>query len=165
MLEISINIDTGAGFARLQKLFEDKTPFYRDISATLKAASNRAFRDHVDPVTGEAWEELSPVTVARRGSSKRILTVTQALDNSVEPGYNNDSAWISSNSAYATTHYFGALKGSFGYKSGGTTKRGKPGKVRLLPWGDIPARPFMGLGQEDKDDILDFISTRIKSIV
>ena len=48
-------------------------------------------------------------------------------------------------------HQFGAEKGAFG-----ATSRGTP-----IPWGDIPARPFLGLSADDRDGvrdrILDFI--------
>jgi|WetSurMetagenome_2_1015567.scaffolds.fasta_scaffold169383_1 phage gpG-like protein len=43
----------------------------------------------------------------------------------------------------------------FGLKQGksGSTKRGSP-----IPWGDIPARPFLGISDQDRVDILDAIS-------
>jgi phage gpG-like protein len=43
----------------------------------------------------------------------------------------------------------------FGQKQGesGSTKRGSP-----IPWGDIPARPFLGISDQDRIDIIDTIS-------
>ena len=44
---------------------------------------------------------------------------------------------------YAGTQQFGAEEGSFGSASGG----------RPIPWGDIPAREFLGLSDADGDEI------------
>lgn len=44
---------------------------------------------------------------------------------------------------YAGSQQFGAAKGSFG-----NTKRGSP-----IPWGDIPAREFLGLSDEDRHEV------------
>ena len=52
-------------------------------------------------------------------------------------------AIVGYNLIYATTHQFGAEKGAFG-----TTSRGGP-----IPWGDIPARPFLGISDDDRRDI------------
>lgn len=159
MLQINITIEAGAGFAKLQRLLEDLTPFYRGIAESLKAASDRAFSEQVDPVTGASWEALSPVTIKRRrGGAKHILIVNNNLQDSVQPGYSSDGAWISTNMVYAKTQFFGAKKGDFGYSIGGHFRRVTP-----IPWGDIPARPFMGLGDEEEQDILDMIANRIKS--
>ncbi len=54
---------------------------------------------------------------------------------------------IGSPSIYAGTHQFGAAKGAFG-----STSKGAP-----IPWGDIPARPFLGLSDADEADIRDLI--------
>ena len=160
MIEINLDVEIGQGLSRLQNLFDDMTPFYQNISEILKEASRRAFRDQADPSSGASWAPLSPVTVKRRGSSKPILKVTGDMEASVWPGFNGYSAWISSNIVYAKTQFFGAKKGAFGYSIGGHFRRVTP-----IPWGDIPARRFMGLGQEDKDEIVDFIKNKIKQAV
>ena len=48
---------------------------------------------------------------------------------------------------YAGTHQFGAEKGSFG-----STAKGTP-----IPFGDIPARPFLGLSDADGDELTDIL--------
>lgn len=50
---------------------------------------------------------------------------------------------IGSPMEYAAVQQFGAKKGSFG-----ATRRGAP-----IPWGDIPARPFLGVSNEDWGEI------------
>ena len=51
-------------------------------------------------------------------------------------------------STYAGTHQFGAKKGQYG-----STSRGQP-----IPWGDIPAREFLGLSDDDESEIVDIVS-------
>lgn len=46
---------------------------------------------------------------------------------------------------YAATMQFGASKGAFG-----RTKVNGP-----IPWGDIPARPYLGISAEDETNLLD----------
>lgn len=49
---------------------------------------------------------------------------------------------------YAAAQQFGMKKGY-----AGANKRGSP-----IPWGDIPARPFLGISDHDRGMILDEIS-------
>ena len=55
---------------------------------------------------------------------------------------------VGSPSIYAGTHQFGAEKGAFG-----ATSRGDP-----IPWGNIPARPFLGLSGDDETEIGNLIT-------
>lgn len=49
---------------------------------------------------------------------------------------------------YAGTHQFGAQKGSYG-----STSKGQP-----IPFGDIPAREFLGLSYADREEIESTVS-------
>lgn len=64
------------------------------------------------------------------------LTDTGALRNSLSELYDNDTALVGTNMVYAAIHHFGGMAG-------------RNRKVR------IPARPFMTLTNEDKQDLLD----------
>ena len=59
-----------------------------------------------------------------------------------------DQVTLSTNVEYAVVQQFGAKQGAFG-----RDKRNHP-----LPWGDIPARPFLGFSDRDKADILAILS-------
>lgn len=52
---------------------------------------------------------------------------------------------------YAATQQFGAKKGEFR-----STKNGAP-----VPWGDIPARPFLGISADDEDKIIEIIQSHL----
>ena len=156
MIEIEINIkDLDDSLTRLIKLGRDLTPINRGIAGILADIPERAFADQAEPATGEAWAALSPVTVARRGSATPILQVSGQLAGSLQSEYGRDFARVSTNKIYATTMFFGAKKGEFG-----KTKRGAP-----IPWGDIPGRRFMGLGEQDEADLMDFVRDAVEAVL
>ena len=55
----------------------------------------------------------------------------------------------------ATTHQFGAKQGTFG-----RTTRGGP-----IPWGNIPARPFLGPSDDLNQDILEAIHLHMATVL
>ena len=55
---------------------------------------------------------------------------------------------VGSSLEYAAVQQFGARRGEFG-----RTRRGAP-----IPWGDIPARPFLGVSRVDRVEILDILA-------
>ncbi len=125
------------------------------IAAQMESAAERAFDEEADPATGEPWADLSEVTKARRAADGKwpgsILQVQGQLAASIESDYGKDFAQVGSNKVYAPVMFFGAEKGAFG-----KNKRGGP-----IPWGDIPARPFLGLNADDEADILSILETEI----
>jgi len=50
---------------------------------------------------------------------------------------------------------FGAKKGQFG-----KTRRGAP-----IPWGNIPARPFLGVSVSDRSDILAILAEHLRKAI
>jgi len=131
---------------RLVRRVDDPAPAMERIAGVLEEATARAFATESDPETGVAWDPLSEVTLAlrpyRQGGA--LLQDAGTLRGSISTDYGQDFAQIGTNVPYAPTHQFGAQQGEFG-----TTSRGGP-----IPWGDIPARPFLGIGPEDERDIL-----------
>jgi phage virion morphogenesis protein len=59
---------------------------------------------------------------------------------------------IGSNEPYAAVQQFGAAQGEFGRNS-----RNAP-----IPWGNIPARPFMGISTGDETGILDILNSELQ---
>lgn len=131
---------------RLVNRVEDPAPAMKRIAGVLEEATARAFATESGPATGVAWDPLSEVTLAlrpyRQGGD--LLQDSGRLRSSIDTDYGRDFAQIGTNVVYGPTHHFGAKQGEFG-----TTSRGGP-----IPWGDIPARPFLGIGPEDERDIL-----------
>jgi phage gpG-like protein len=133
------------------------------LGAVLAAGVARAFNDEVDPVSGAAWADLSPVTIARRaaaGHDGKKLDVTGGLRSSFAVDIDGDTVTVGANKIYATTMHFGAKRGAFG-----RTRRGGP-----IPWGDIPARPLLpvsGQGEMnawDKEEIRDILANAVNGL-
>ncbi|SNR95403.1 phage virion morphogenesis (putative tail completion) protein [Humidesulfovibrio mexicanus] len=189
MIEIEVNIDiVKAGLTRLARLGEDMSPLTRDLAEVLKGGVDRAFADEEDPATGEKWRPLSPATLARRakaGHTGAILQVSGQLAASIQTEHGPHFAAVGTNKVYAGTHQRGAKKGSFGQAKRGTRGAGRrnarnytarggatvggwlSGRARggsmPLPWGDIPARPFLGIGKPEEAEIEESVRRAVRS--
>ena len=64
---------------------------------------------------------------------------------------------MGTNLVYATTHQFGALKGQFGFAAFDT----RAGAFEI-PWGDIPARPFLGISADTEGQVVDAIGDLLR---
>ena len=131
------------------------------------------------------WKGLSATTKKRRGSAHPILRrqgFAGGLMGSVNYQAFDDKVVVGTNKVYAAVHQFGAKKGSFGsfvVRVGAHTRtitqafgrmiEPRTIKVRAhtknqkLPWGDIPARPFLVVQDEDwkemREALKDFVIT------
>ena len=98
-----------------------------------------------------AWAGLSPVTLARRAhGGGAILQDSGELKGSIKASHTVDTATVGSNLKYAPTHQFGARQGEFG-----RSDRNTP-----LPWGDIPARPFIPMDKNGDISYDGFLAVR-----
>lgn len=145
MIRIEVDDRTvKAWLAKLERVVTDMTPAMRAIGHFLAESARLRFRDSTAP-DGRRWAPLSPVTIARRrkGSSTPLLD-TGRLRNSITFRADRRSADIGTNVIYAAVQQLGARKGAFG-----RTRRGSP-----IPWGNIPARPYLGVSADDRRDIV-----------
>lgn len=132
---------------QLSQRLTNMQPAMRDIGESVASWVDLTFRDAQDPY-GNPWAELSPVTIAkRRNASAKPLNDTGALKTSITKSASQFEVTIGTNEVYGPTHQFGATKGEYA-----------PG----VPWGDIPARPFLptdgrGIPHEWEQDILHII--------
>jgi len=147
-----VDAQISAAFAQLQERLTDLSPAMRAISLDLVGGVEDAFAREADPVTGEPWDPLSPLTIRRREMEGRwpgkILQQTGRLAASITPSHSGTEAAAGTNDVRAGVLQFGAVAGDFG-----STPAGRP-----LPFGDIPARPFLGLSEEVRGDILDLLA-------
>lgn len=134
-----------------QLYVRDLTPLMKEIEGILVDAAQRAFKEEQDPETGVPWAALSPVTIARRGSGATKLQDTSNLVQSISSNHDATSATVGVSEKYGITHQLGTKKGEY-------LKATDGGPV---PWGDIPARPFLGIGKSDQNEILDAVSRYI----
>ena len=125
----------------------DTAPLMQDISRALESETLLRFHFGGRP----AWAGLSPVTLARRArGGGAILQDTGELKGSIKATHTNDTASVGSNLKYAPTHQFGAKQGEFG-----RSDRNTP-----LPWGDIPARPFIPMDKNGDISYDGFLAVR-----
>lgn len=138
----------------LQDAAVDLTPALLAIKENLVESTKKRFETKTGP-DGKRWEENSPVTIDRKGFNDPLVdggTLNEQISGDVFGGH---TLVIYPEMGYAATQQFGAKQGEFG-----TSKRGGP-----LPWGDIPARPFMGISFEDDAMILDVIREHLKDAI
>ena len=146
-MKVVITVDdraVNAAFSKLVRAGTNLRPVLTSIGEAMVESTKLRFRDSQAP-DGGRWPALSPVTIAlrRQGSSKPLLD-TGRLRNSIARAVGVRDVVIGTNVIYAGTHQFGARKGQYG-----RTKRNSP-----IPWGNVPARPFLGMSLGDKAEIL-----------
>jgi phage virion morphogenesis protein len=168
--QIQIEIDDRALLAALANAIAasvDLTPLMQDIAGVLEDASERAFINQADPATGAPWAPLSETTKKRRkrGPPFAILQDNGDLAGSLGSSHTSDEAVVGVAEKYGVTHQFGAKRGQYGFAAGAYTFDGDEIRPRAIPipWGDIPARPFLGIGPTDEKEILALVSGYISS--
>lgn len=162
----------------------DMTPANRSVARVLKTGTQLRFRKQVDP-DGSPWKK------ARRGG--QTLSLSKLLRNSITSAFDQRSAAVGTNVAYAAIHQFGgvirAKKGPFlaipvtpEAREEGSPKNmpglsvwqtikgqyvmGKDGVVHFLLRRQVtmPERPFLGVSSEDKTELLRVLQTHFDGI-
>jgi phage gpG-like protein len=172
-IQIKKNQDTVSRLLQdLTGRLQDLTPVMRDIGEILVEHIQENFREGTAP-DGTRWK---PSVRAMKEGGKTLID-TGVLRNSFHARPDRRSVRIGTPDVRAAVHQFGAPAGSFGTVEVLVREhfRRRPGKepVRVrahtrrqrLPWGDIPARPFLpdpdafpGRLMEDiRESILDFL--------
>lgn len=170
---------------KVQERVKDMRPVFNVIGEIVHGSIQENFEHGGRPAE---WKPLSPVTIAQRKRERkwpgRILVRMGAaggLFGSISHKPFKDRTELSARKVYAATHHFGARKAQFGTVTAQirehvrriTKAFGKPIEPTLvtvrahtremqIPWGDIPARPFMVVQDEDWEEIkgtlLDFLT-------
>jgi phage virion morphogenesis protein len=141
----------------------DSTAAMRKVGAIVRESIRTNFARSGRP---DKWAKLQH----RKGQALRD---TNRLMNSITSVPAKNSVRVGTNVVYAGVHNYGAKKGEFGtftmqvgphYR---TSKGGKRFGVRgharkvKLPWGDIPARPFILVQKEDGPEISAILAKHI----
>lgn len=128
IMALSILIDKGV---RLN-------PALAEIGKALIESTKKRFDSGIAP-DGSRWAKNSPVTIDRKGHSKPLIGETGLLQDQINYFVASDGSEliISSPLEYAAMQQFGGSKSEFGHL-----------------WGDIPARPFLGISAEDEAEMI-----------
>jgi phage virion morphogenesis protein len=156
---------------RLLSATGDMSPALRNIGEILVPSTQSRFETKTGP-DGAAWERNSPVTTLRKGRDNPLFEHGDLSRQIHDALIGDDTLEVGSSLPYAVTHQFGAKMGEFGRysqigrvrKYGLGTFQGSAGTQKgfPIPWGDIPARPFLGISDDDKASILDEIQAHIE---
>lgn len=136
---------------RLAQRGANLTPLLKNMGEQVLNSTQERFESSTDP-DGNRWASNSPVTFARllgsrhtnksgkinargvsRVMSKKPLILSHTLQGSIRYQLNGQSVMVGTNMVYAKMMHFGGTKSAFPHL-----------------WGDIPARPFLGISASDK---------------
>jgi phage virion morphogenesis protein len=128
----------------LQQASSNLRPALKAIGQTLKKSTQQRFSTLTGP-DGERWAGNKDSTIERKGRNQP-LTDGGILGDTIDYQlFGNDSVGIGSPiEDYAAMQQFGGTKEEF---------------TNL--WGDIPARPFLGVSDDDEDEILSIIQDHL----
>jgi len=139
-----------AALARLDKALDDPTPLLQDLGELLSNSTMERFGQGVSP-DGVKWAPKSQTTLNRYGARKSnrvdvrpLFGPSGALSSTIHYELGQDEVLIGSALVYAAVQHFGAARGAFGSMANGSP----------IPWGNIPARPFLGVSAEDEPKIV-----------
>ncbi len=174
-----IEVDHKDATGKLSNLIgrlRDGTPYWKAVRELLIDSTRKRFATSTGP-DGKPWAPNSAATIenflrgrgnvrftrgARAGllnarggrivgNKKPLIGRTRQLSKQIVGQASKDGVVIGSSRIQAAVQQYGQDKGQ-----SGTTKNGNP-----IPWGNIPARPFLGLSKQDdaamRDTWLDYL--------
>lgn len=171
---ITIEIDdqqVRQAFTRLVASAKSPRPVLEQIGELLIDSTKQRFATSTAP-DGSRWAQNADITLlrylgqfkssfrkkdggltqkgaSRLGAKKPLIGETGRLSGQIFSKVEGAGVLlVGSTREYAAAQQFGMKKGF-----AGTNKRGSP-----IPWGNIPARPFLGISPKDQSMILDQIS-------
>lgn len=147
MIKIQIEIDDRAVTQMLQRLIDagqNPRPALLGVGEDLVESTKRRFETQTAP-DGSRWERNSPVTIKRKGRDQPLTGRGTLMDQINYQLTGNDTLDVGSPTVYAAMQQFGGTKSEF---------------PNL--WGDIPARPFIGISTEDEQSILDTFNNYLR---
>lgn len=145
---LSITLDDAALVRQLGQLIGALThpePALRSIGEALQRTTQERFgQGQKQAPDGTPWARNSPVTIARKGRDNPLYQRGN-LQNTIRYQLRGATGVeVGTNLIYGAAHQFGMPKGY-----AGRNKRGAP-----LPWGNVPARPYLGLSADDEAETL-----------
>jgi phage virion morphogenesis protein len=130
----------------LQAAVGDLSPALRDIVEELQESTKQRFGSKIGP-DGQRWADNSDVTIERKGRNDPLVgggTLARELSYDVD----QNTLTFGSLMEYAAMQQFGGKKAEF---------------PNL--WGDIPARPFIGISSDDESAILAIIAKHLNNAI
>lgn len=142
----TINVSSEAVERAIQDLLnkgEDLTAPMKSIGEEMTNRTQQRFRDKEAP-DGTPWAANSPVTEARKGHGRVLEGESNELAKQFSYSATSDSVEWGSLMVYAAMQNFGGTKAEFPHL-----------------WGDIPGREFIGLSDNDEDEVLAILADHL----
>lgn len=133
---------------------EDLTPVMQSIGEILVASTKQRFGTGTSP-EGVKWKPKSQVTLNAYGARKSnrvdarpLFGPSGSLSSQIFSEPERDQVAVGSPMIYAAMMQFGGLKSAYPHL-----------------WGDIPARPFLGISPTDSTNIVAEIEEWLKGVL
>ncbi len=139
-----------------QERLANPEPMYQDIGEYLVDSHRQRFLRSEAP-DGTTWADKSLVTLERYrrlgdgDRSKPLIGPSRRLGTELHYYASRSDVEFGSNLAYSGVMQEGAAKGAFG-----ADRHGRP-----IPWGNIPARVWLGLSDTDERNIVDLADEHV----
>lgn len=133
---IQIDYDDADVRAALQKLLAklgDLEPVFRELGESLLISHRARFERAVSPA-GVPWPDLSPATLKRKKKNRDKILVLDGWLRQLNYAASKTELRIGTDRIYGATHQFGR------------------------PEQNIPARPFLGLDDAERAEVLDVLA-------
>ena len=143
---IEFELDTGKPAARLKQLLnltDNPRPIFTDIADAIERSVRQHFFDQESPEGDEWIPSLRVLDAGAGGESAKTLINSGRLLESLTATATEHEAIVGTNVIYGAIHQFG----------------GKAGRGHSAT---IPARPFLGIGRTEEDEILAIIARHIR---
>lgn len=148
---INIEFDNAsvlAALSQLQRAAADLSPALREIGEVLTESTKQRFAATRSP-DGSPWEANTPATLEYKRGNKPLAGETGVLADTINYKLiGNDTLAVGSPMEYAAMQQFGGTKAEFPHL-----------------WGDIPARPFLGLSDDDEKEVLEIINDYLEDAI
>lgn len=142
MLDVTLDTSQiGSALEELARRLGDLTTPFNDIGEYLHQSTDERFQRKVAP-DGSPWAPLSAVTLARKKGTA-ILREKGTLQDTLRKQVTSTELAFGTDRPYGAVHQFGQKKGASG------SSKGRP-----IPWGDIPARPYLGLSSDNETEVV-----------
>ncbi len=136
---ININANTDAIERAIQELInkgDDLTAPMKSIGEEMLNRTQQRFRDKEAP-DGTPWAPNAPSTEKRKGHGRVLEGESKQLAKQFSYSASSEGVEWGSLMVYAAMQNYGGTKAEFPHL-----------------WGDIPSREFIGLNDDDEDEVL-----------
>lgn len=139
-------------FQHLEAALTDMTQPMRDIGEVLVVSTKDRMRQGQSP-NGSPFAPRSQVTLrAYEARNQKYgphpLWLTGTMREGIAYDAGRDYVQITSAAIQSAVMQFGAPKGAFGPRT---------------PWGNIPVRPFLGVSEQDRGNIVEIVAEWLES--